>query len=307
MNDLLGFTAIVIVSVITLFLALRWPAISKILLTALAIRIFVMLLGHYVITLPDSTADARSFEGLAWEYSLKDINLIDHQNFSSLLKYYEGPSALFISFMYSIPYYFIGRSILLLQSISLLFGIVSIFLSCKISNKLWDIHVVNKVGWTMALFPSLILYSVLTMKEVYIIFFLVVALYGIVNWVKTDSLIAFFLAMAGFTGGIFFHGSIIVGAIVLILIMGLHSLKKIYVSPLRYHFNYKIFTFLLIFAFLSSFYLTNKIRVPYLGNFENSSNIVNVIHKTTINTRGVASWPQWLKINSTSEIFLNFL
>ena len=54
---------------------------------------------------------------------------------------------------------------------------------------------------------------------------------------------------------------------------------------------------------MSSSYLTNKIRVPYLGNFEKSSNIVNVNYKTTVNTRGVASWPTWLKINSISEIF----
>ena len=102
MNDLLGFTAIVIVSVITVFLTLRWPAISKILLTALAIRIFVMLLGHYVITLPDSTADAITFESIAWSHSLRDINSIDHQSFSSYLKYYEGPTAQFISFFYGI-------------------------------------------------------------------------------------------------------------------------------------------------------------------------------------------------------------
>ena len=98
MDDLLGYTAIAVVSLITLLLALRWPAISKILYTALAIRIFAMLLGHYVITLPDSTADANTFESLAWTHSLMDINLIDHQSFSSLLKYYEGPSAQFISF-----------------------------------------------------------------------------------------------------------------------------------------------------------------------------------------------------------------
>jgi len=303
MDDLLGYTAIAVVSLITLLLALRWPAISKILYTALAIRIFVMLLGHYVITLPDSTADANTFEFMAWTHSLRDINLIDHQNFSSLLKYYEGPSAHFISFFYGIFYYFLGRSILLLQSISLLFGIGCIFLGWKLAIILWDNRIANKVGWTMALFPSLILYSVLTMREVYVSFFLLVALYGVVKWVKTDNLISFFLAMAGFIGGIFFHGSIFVGAIAFVLIVGLRNLKKIYVSPLRYRFNYKIFTVLLLFTFLLVSYLTNKINVPYLGNFEKSSNVIKLLHKTTINTRGTASWPAWLKINYPSETF----
>ena len=303
MDDLLGYTAIAVVSLITLLLALRWPAISKILYTALAIRIFVMLLGHYVITLPDSTADANTFESIAWSHSLRDINSIDHQSFSSYLKFYEGPSSQFISFFYGIFYYFLGRSILLLQSISLLFGIGSIFLGWKISNKLWDIHVANKVGWVMVFFPSLILYSVLTMKEVYVSFFLLLALYNVVKWVKTDKFISFFLALAGFMGGIFFHGSVIVGAIAFVLIVGLSNLKKIYVSPTRFRFNYKIFTFLLLFTLLSVSFLTNKIKVSYLGNFERISDITRLLHKTTVNTRGNASWPQWLKINSSSEIF----
>ena len=73
MNDLIGFTSILLVCLLTLFLALRWPSISKILYTALIVRIICLLIGHYVISLPDSTADAITFERSAWKLAQEDF------------------------------------------------------------------------------------------------------------------------------------------------------------------------------------------------------------------------------------------
>ena len=68
MSDLLGFITITLVSIITFFIALRWPGIKKIIFTALIVRLTVMLIGHYVLTLPDSSFDAEGFESQAWIY-----------------------------------------------------------------------------------------------------------------------------------------------------------------------------------------------------------------------------------------------
>ena len=86
MLELLGFIAIGIVSLITLYIALRCPEISTILLVGLLIRIFVILIGHFIITLPDSTADASGFEAMAWELSQK--------GFFNVLGNFTGPSLL---------------------------------------------------------------------------------------------------------------------------------------------------------------------------------------------------------------------
>ena len=79
MPNFIGFTSIALVSIITVLIAKRWPGVSKIIFVALIIRIIVLLLGHYVIVLPDSTADAKSFEGAAW--------YIAQNGFSNLLDY----------------------------------------------------------------------------------------------------------------------------------------------------------------------------------------------------------------------------
>ena len=73
---------------------------------------------------------------------------------------------------------------MLAQSIGLFFGVISVFLAWFISEKIWDSQTAIKVGWIVALFPSLVLYSVLPLREVYQGFFLLVAFIGIFYWVK---------------------------------------------------------------------------------------------------------------------------
>ena len=119
MADLLGFIGILFVCLLTFIISLRHPDVSKILYVALGLRIVVLLLGHYLITLPDSTDDAWMFEHKSWIWAQND--------FFSVLSNYTGPSPDFISWLISIPYSLFGRSLLMAQSISLFCGIASVF------------------------------------------------------------------------------------------------------------------------------------------------------------------------------------
>ena len=295
MADLIGFTSITLVSLTAFFIALKFQEISKIIFVGLFLRILFIILGHYVFALPDSTADARTFEGLAWG--------IANDGFFNLSSHYRGPHPQFISWVIAIPYSMFGRSILMAQSLSLLFGIACIFFGWKLANKIWDKHTAKKVAWAIALFPSLILYSVLVMREVYICFFIIVALHGISDWFKTESLKSILLAMIGFVGGIFFHGSISIGAMVFLTIIGFITFIKIYSSLQRFHVNHKALIIFLLILFTFQLYLTNKIQLSYLGNFKSSSNIDRIISKADNATRGNASWPEWLIIKSKSEVY----
>ena len=294
MFDLLGFTCISLVSLITIFIALRYTDISKIILTALIVRIFFLLIGHYVTPLPDSTADAITFERLASRMS--------EEGLSEVLSQFRGPDPRFISWLIALPYSLFGRSILMAKSMSLLFGIGSVFLGWLVAKKIWNNRTANKVGWAIALFPSLVLYSVITMREVYIVFFLLLALYGVIGWVKTDSLKSILLAMTGFIFATFFHGGMFVGGIVFLSIIGISSLKRLFQLLINIRINLKILLFLTLFIVSAGFYLSNKISVPYLGSFETSTNIQILLDKTKIATRGVASWPEWTIISSPIEM-----
>ena len=294
MAELIGFTSITLVCMFTYLLSLRYPDISKILFCALFVRVVVLLIGHYITPLPDSTADAESFEGGAWDLGGK--------GFSNLLSNYLGPDPYFISWFIGIFYSLFGRSILMAQSISLFFGIGSIFLGIIIAKKLWNERIANTVGWVIAFFPSLILYSVLVMREAYISFFILLGLYGVVSWIKTDRVLFLFIATIGFIAATFFHGAMIIGLIIFGFIFCLISFIRL--SKLLYSFkiNLKIFTFFLIFLTFLGFYLTNKIYVPYLGTFQKGSNLDVVMQKTQLSTVGDASWPKWTVINSPFEL-----
>ena len=294
MADLLGLTSISFISIVTFFIAIKYKDITKIIIIGLVIRIFLIFLGHYIITLPDSTADMETFEHEAW--------LISQNGFFDVLNNFEGPSSRFISWIISIPYSLFGRSMMMAQSLSLFLGICCIVLGWKLAYNIWDKYAAKKVAWTIALFPSLILYSVLVMREVYVSFFLLIALIGLSNWFKKANLKWFFIAIIGFVGGIFFHGTVLIDLIIFILAVSISSLKKIFKSLIYLRISLKALGLLLLFFIILKLYVSNKIVVPYLGNFKSSTNLERILKQTDISTRGNASWPEWTKINSNIEL-----
>ena len=190
MIDLLGFVSILIVSFICLIIGLRYPDIKKIIFVGLSVRIIFLLINNYIIPLPDSDRDAIQFELEAWQMA--------QYGFLDVLSNYPGKTGYFSSWVMAIFYSLVGRSILMAQSISLFFGMGTIFLGWLLAKRTWDNHAAIKVAWTIALFPSLILYSVLFLREVYIYFFLLIALIGTVNWIKVGNFKSIILAISGF-------------------------------------------------------------------------------------------------------------
>lgn len=300
MFDILGFTSIALVILLTLIIALRCPGIFKIIFVALIIRLIFLFIGHYITPLPDSTADAITFNNAA--------TVLAKEGFYYIITNFNGPDLRWknyqiISWIIAIPYSLLGTSLLMAKSISLLFGIGSVFLGWLVANKMWNKSIADKVGWTMALFPSFILYSVITMREQYIVFFIILALYGVVNWFKTENFTSIILAITGFIGATMFHGAMFVGCIAFLGVIGILNIKKFFKSLILLRLNVKIFFFLLFFLISSGFYLTSKITIPYLGSFENSINIDLLLRKTNFATRGDAAWPAWTIISSPIELF----
>ena len=222
MSELVGFASIGIVALITYYIMVRFPALSKIIFVAFIARLSLMLIGHYLVTLPDSTNDALGFEWGAWNLA--------NDGFFNAIKNFPGVNSSFYSWMIAIPYSLFGRSILMMQSIGLLFGVGSVFLSWLITKRVWGERTAIKVGWVVALFPSLILYSIIPLREVYNSFFLIVAMIGIVGWSKTESFKSLFVAMFGFIGGSFFHGALAIGGVIFLIIVSISSFKSIFKS-----------------------------------------------------------------------------
>ena len=295
MFDLVGLTAISFIFLINLIIGLRWPEIFTILLVAFIIRVFFLIINNHFFYLPDGDMDGLIFEQRGLEWS--------QDGFFHVFDHFRGPDTYFLSFLIAIPYSLIGRSFLMIQSFSILFGLGSVFLGWVIAKKLWNNSTAIKVGWVIALFPSLISYSVLIMREVYVCFFLLIAIYGVVNWSRLKDYNSIFLAIFGFIGATFFHGASVLGLIIFILIILLDNLKRSLKLILSSKINPKSLMIIMVSFIILVPYISNKIDFPYLDNFENATNPDNL--KIIINTkvRGEASYPEWTKIDSNSELF----
>ena len=162
--DFNGLSFLIIVTIFIYYLARRNPSLATILYVALFLRIFTILLSQIILVLPDGVGDAGRFELRAYELSKLGI--------SNLLLNYPGFNSFFISWFIAIFYSLFGHSELMAKALSLFFGMNSIYLGCVVSKKIWGPNISNKVGWTLAIFPTLILYSCIILREAYIYFFL---------------------------------------------------------------------------------------------------------------------------------------
>ena len=295
MSDLIGLSSILLVVLITLLLALRWPETSRFLLVALILRLIFLIINNYLFFMPDGDMDGLVFEELAWKWSQVGI--------LNLFNNYSGPGAHFLSFLIAIPYSFLGRSFLMAQSFSIFFGIGSVFLSWILAKKIWGDGIAIKVGWTVALFPTLVSYSVLVMREVYITFFLLVAFYGLVKWIEEKNLKFFFVTILGFISASFFHGGSIVGLFVFLLIVTIYTFIEAVRLLMINKIKINVLMFLAFSIFIISLYTTNKIGFDYIGYFDNITDLNQLSNITQTRFVGDADYPEWTKINSSAEIF----
>jgi len=290
MVDILGLISILIVILTYMIVGLRNSAIFNIIVVGLVLRILIILFG-YLIPLPDSGSDARAFEIIAWSMA--------QDGFFNVFKHYPGMDSRFYSFVLAIPYSLFGRSILMAKSISLFFGMGSIFLGWLLAKKIYNESIAKNVGLIIALFPTLILYSALTMREVFVTFFILVAFFGVIGWVKTESLISIILALFGFVSASFFHGSMLVGAIFFLIIIIFLSLKKFLKLFSKLKINKNNLIIITLSIIILAFYFSNKINIPKIGTFETSMNISTLIDK--VFHKSDSSYPDFLKMNSAVE------
>jgi hypothetical protein len=296
---LLGFSGVIFVALVTLCLALRWPAARAFLITALSVRVGAMMFGYFVTPLPDSGNDAHHFELVAWEWG--------QAGFAEAFDHFPGPDSYFISWVLAVLYSVTDRSLLMAQSVSLLFGMGAVFLGWRLARKLWGDSVAVSAGWMLALFPTLVLYSTLTLREAYVWFFLLVALHGVVDWVRSGGVSSIALVIVGFASATYFHGAMILGALCFLLILGISELQRTLGSLTRGRVHLVSVGVLAGAIIGVMIYVSGSISVPKLGYFESAADVDGILSKIasttgSSNAEDGASYPLWTVPNSSAEL-----
>ncbi len=264
-QDLLGWLTLLLIFLGTFIISKKYPKTANFLFIALCTRSLCVILDQYFISLPDSTGDAIVFEHRAYSYSQEyGLNV-----FSTFLQ----QDSYFISKFISIFYTILERSPMMAKMISVGFGTGSVFLIYNLSLIIWGSRAAVRAGWIAALFPSLILYSSIILREVYVIFFLTYALIGCVNYIDKTKLIYFIKAFFGFLIASLFHGPIIFGFFVFTIYICFKILKE---NNFFLRFKKKNIYFLIIVPIILLpiiSYFLGYYSIPKLGNFKDFGNL----------------------------------
>ncbi len=172
------------------------------LLVALIVRAGVALGQRITNILPQGQADAGRFERTAWlwsEHGCMDTSVLNmggsyvHSWIMSQLYACSG----------------IDRAPLVFQMTNVLLGLFTIMVSALIARRIWGQKVAVRAAWVMAFFPTLVLYSVVELREVWVTAFLMTGVYLVIRWMQDGGQHFFALGVAAIMGSAVFHGGTI--------------------------------------------------------------------------------------------------
>ena len=300
MEFIVGFQGVCLAIIAAYILALRYPGLKLIIWIALIIRLFAALFNEFISKLPDTNADAGRFEAKTWFYA--QMPMFDFINsFNSDSKAYTF--TWFLSFLYRI----FGRSPLLLESFGIIISLISVILVFRISFLVsGDVKKSKQSAAIFAFFPTVILYSVIILREVYIAFFMLLIALFVVKWLKSNQIKFALVSLLLFVPLYFLHGGLLVGAGMVFIILSYSSLKDIYNSFKNNQLLIPQLVFV-FFALVTIGIAINKLstlNIPYLGNITNIFTLSRIFFQAEVTNLGGSAYPGWLIPNSISSFFL---
>ena len=172
------------------------------LLVGLLVRTLVAIVQRVSHVLPQGGADARGMETRAWQWSQAGcldtmyLNMGGSHVHSWIMSHWHSCLG-------------VDRAPLVFQLSNVLLGVYTIFVSALIARRIWAAEVAARVAWVMAFFPTLVVYSVVELREVYVTAFLMTGVYLIVRWMQDGSQHFFAMGVASIMGAAVFHGGMI--------------------------------------------------------------------------------------------------
>ena len=210
-SDLVGWSCLVVVLASVTFLSVRHPRMFLILAIAFLVRTIAALFHFYVMPLPDGTGDANKFDLWAFAYSA--------DGWKEAFNWYPGARSHFYPWLMSLVYLVTGRSFLLLQSISVFVGVLSVYATWLLGSEVWNDRAGRRAAWVMALFPTVVMYSALPLREAYLTCILMFGLVWVARWSREGKVRQAIWAMLLFGVGTFFHGAIFLVAFAFLVVI----------------------------------------------------------------------------------------
>lgn len=288
----IGFVSFIGILLITIIIGFKNPSIKEILLLAFFIRLILALVQFYLFPLPDSTCDAVVFEIVAWNMASQS-NLIDSFTTSGYV----------YSWIISIFYSLFGvRSPLFMQSVNVFLGVMVVFNVYKITELIYNDKKVSKIAaFISAIYPTMALYSAITLREAFFTYFATAGMIFFVKWLRKNGIITFLISNLLFLISSLFHTAgffLIFSAFIILLIKLFKTLKK-KIFP----FKKIVLVFVGILLILVMF--TTGIGLNKIIGLLNAGNIEEALISTQLNYQaGRTAFPSFLTPNSLEGTIL---
>ena len=294
---LFGSVGLLIGALVTTMAALRMRPLRLVLLVAFCLRAAAALFHRYVKPLPDGVADAVSFEQYAW-------HLAEQGFFAALVQFPGYGGGWGYPWLVSFAYALVDRSPLFMQSLSVVAGTLCVVAAYKLALRVWNHDAAIKAAWVTALFPMLIMYSALTMREAFIVLAFLIALNYAAQWQASARSKDLIFALMGFVVAGFFHGPMLLGAVVLLGLLGLGQAKRLVrtlqratISPLGLALAGLAIAALSVVA-------SGAFSIPYIGTIERGLSVDAWIALGQGQAHGGAAYPDWLAPDSVTHYLM---
>jgi hypothetical protein len=219
---LLGWTTLTIGLVIMVFIAIRQPRVAGPLITAYLVRATLTLVHVYAFRVPGSNGDAGTFLRQAVEWSQGGV--------SGVLGNFHTGAAIYSSLL-ALLFAATAPSELMALALNALFGTLVCWNAWRLTLELTgDQRSATVAAWLVGLFPTLLFFGALTLREVAVIYTFSLGLVHLARWVRYQRVGQFFAALASFLISSAFHSGMIfalVGAGVLLLARWLYALATL--------------------------------------------------------------------------------
>ncbi|RXG63418.1 hypothetical protein ES695_17405, partial [Candidatus Atribacteria bacterium 1244-E10-H5-B2] len=173
----------------TILFELNDPVLKKVLIIAFALRTGLALFNAFVLHLPDSTQDAVGFELTGWEYATAWNTGLEAN--VTISRYATITYTKIIGAIYFIS----GRVPLIVQFVNVVLGVLIVYYVYKIIIELGATKRSAQIGSAItALFPTLCLYSAITLRGPFTSFFAIVSVFYFFKWLNSGKVSKLVLA-----------------------------------------------------------------------------------------------------------------
>jgi hypothetical protein len=277
----------------------------KLIYISFAFRILLSSYNAFYGPIPGAEFDAISFyeEGIAYASYLE--NKLFYPN-----REYEYKIGWYYSYFLGILFYFFGFNLLSLSYLSCFFWFLSSLLFLQILKKI-NIDFKSKIYALLIycfLFPTSLVYTSVTLREVYLLFFYNLLALLIIKFNYTNKIISKLLILSSiiiiFFFFIIFHSSSIYIITLSIFLLVIYSLLR--KNKIRYYYFFPIIIGSIIFIdsldlFEKTYNLISEYRKGHFYELDFSRAYYTTLQKTQI-TYSLFSFAQYILIN-----FLNYL